>query len=264
MDAWIARIVDYATTFGFRIAGAVLIFALGAWGARILKNLVRKVLAGRAVDPTLTTFFINAIHVTILVFVSLAALDELGVKTTSFIAVMGAAGLAVGLALQGSLSNFAAGILLIAFRPFQAGDHIEAGNISGTVEEIQILTTLVRTPDNRTIVVPNGKLTADSIVNHTCKGTRRLDLTFTVGADSDIDTVKRLIEGALERDSRVLPEPAPVVGVLGFADRNVQYAVRPWIRAADYATMSLVLPEIVRKALIAEGIDLPALSLERR
>jgi small conductance mechanosensitive channel len=181
----------------------------------------------------------------------------LGIQTTSFIAVLGAAGLAVGLALQGSLSNFAAGVLMIIFRPFKVGDFIEAAGVAGTVEEIQIFTTQLATPDNKTIIIPNGKLTADNIVNYSTKGTRRADMVFGIGYEDDIDKARDIITEILSNDERVLKDPPLQVAVSELADSSVNFVTRAWVNAGDYWGVVFAATETVKKRFDAEGISIP-------
>jgi len=209
------------------------------------------------VDVTLVSFAGNLIYVALLAFVIIAALGQLGIQTTSFIAILGAAGLAVGLALQGSLANFAAGVLMVIFRPFQVGDFIEGAGVAGTVEEIQIFTTQLKTPDNKTIIIPNAKMTEGNITNYSNKGTRRVDLIFGIGYGDDIDKARNLIQDELSREKRILPEPAPQIVVVELAESSVNFAVRPWVNAGDYWNVYFDLTENVKKRFDAEGITIP-------
>ncbi len=209
------------------------------------------------VDPTLISFLGHMIYIALLTFVVLAALGQLGIQTTSFIAVIGAAGLAVGLALQGSLSNFAAGVLMIIFRPFKVGDLIEAAGVLGTVEEILIFTTQVKTPDNKTVIIPNSKLTSDNITNYTAKPERRLDMVFGVSYSDDIDKVKIVISDVLSQDDRILASPAPTIGLLEMGDSSINFAVRPWVRPADYWDVLFNINETMKKRFDDEGISIP-------
>jgi small conductance mechanosensitive channel len=207
---------------------------VGRWIAGFVKNFTVKLMTKSNVDSTLISFLGHVIYISLLTFVILAALGQLGIQTTSFIAVIGAAGLAIGLALQGSLSNFAAGVLMIIFRPFKVGDLIDAAGVLGTVEEIQIFTTQVKTPDNKTVIIPNAKLTSDNITNFTAKPQRRVDMVFGVSYSDDIDKVKNVISDVLIQDDRILADPPPTVGLLEMADSSVNFAVRPWVKPADY------------------------------
>jgi small conductance mechanosensitive channel len=190
-------------------------------------------------------------------FVIIAALGQLGVQTASLVAVLGAAGLAVGLALQGSLANFAAGLLLIIFKPFKVGDFIEGGGVSGVVEEVGIFTTMMNSPDNKKLVVPNAKMTSDNIVNYTAKQVRRVDLVAGVSYRDDLDKVKRVLGEILAADSRILKDPAPTVGVLALAESSVNLAVRPWVKTADYWDVFFATQESIKKRFDAEGISIP-------
>jgi small conductance mechanosensitive channel len=178
-------------------------------------------------------------------------------QTTSFIAVIGAAGLAVGLALQGSLANFAAGFLMIIFRPFKVGDYIEGAGIAGTVESIQMFTTQLKTPDNKTVIVPNAKITGDNIVNWSSKGTRRVDLVIGIGYGDDIDKAKQIMMDVLTKDQRVLKDPAPQVAVLELADSSVNFVVRPWVNASDYWNVYFDTTEEIKKRFDQEGVSIP-------
>jgi len=192
-----------------------------------------------------------------MIFVVLAALSQLGIQTTSFIAILGAAGLAVGLALQGSLANFASGFLMIIFRPIRVGDFIEGAGTAGTVEEIAIFTTTLVTPDNKTVIVPNGSLTGDNIVNWTLKGTRRVDMTMGIGYDDDIDKARQIMQDVMANDDRILKDPAPQIAVVELADSSVNFVVRPWAKASDYWGVYMTTTENIKKAFDANGISIP-------
>jgi len=211
----------------------------------------------RQVDPTIVSFVANMTYIALLVFVVLAALGQLGIQTTSFIAVIGAAGLAIGLALQGSLANFAAGFLMIIFRPFKVGDYIEGAGVGGTVEVIQIFTTQLKTPDNKTVIIPNAALTAGNITNYSAKGTRRVDLVFGIGYGDDIDHAKKVIMDVLAKEERILKDPATTIGVVELADSSVNFAVRPWVKADDYWNVYFDTTENIKKGFDAQGISIP-------
>ncbi len=253
----LTRISELVTVFGLRLITAALILGLGWWVAGLIQKLIREIMTQARVDPTLIAFTDNLSYVTLLAFVVLAAMAQLGIQTTSFIAVLGAAGLAIGLALQGSLSNFAAGVLMILFRPFRVNDYIEGAGIAGTVEEIQIFTTTLITPDNKVIIVPNAKLAGDNITNYSAKSTRRIDLVFGVSYQDDLDQVKEIIAAILTEDSRILKDPAPQIGVLALADSSVNIAVRPWVMSVDYWDVFFDLNETVKKRFDAAGISIP-------
>ena len=211
----------------------------------------------RKVDNTIIGFVANLTYVLLLTFFVVAALGQLGIQTTSFIAILGAAGLAIGLALQGSLANFAAGFLMIIFRPFKVGDLIEGAGTTGTVEEIQIFTTMLKTPDNKTVIIPNSKMTADNIVNYTAKGTRRVDMIVGIGYESDIDKAREIMEQLAANDERVLKDPATTIAVVELADSSVNFVFRPWVNAADYWNVWFDLTEQVKKRFDEAGISIP-------
>jgi small conductance mechanosensitive channel len=248
---------DLVLHFGFKVIIALIIFIIGRWVAKVIRRFAEKVMIKREVDATLVKFVGNLIYVTLLIFVILAALGQLGIQTTSFIAVIGAAGLAIGLALQGSLANFAAGVLLIIFRPFKVGDYIEGGGTAGVVEQIQIFTTQLTSPDNKKIIIPNAKMTADNITNYSAKDTRRVDLVIGTGYDDDIDKVKTVIADVLSGDDRILKDPAPTIAVVEMADSSVNLVVRPWVKTADYWNVYFDTTENIKKRFDAENISIP-------
>jgi small conductance mechanosensitive channel len=256
-EDFLTRAYDLGAEFGLKLVTALIIFIIGRWVARRLAGLVEKGMTKAGTDSTLTGFLRNIIYIGLLTFVILAAIAQLGVQTTSFIAVLGAAGFAVGLALQGSLANFAAGVLIIIFRPFKSGDFVEAGGVAGVVENIQIFTTTMRTGDNKTIIIPNGQITSGTIVNYSTKDTRRVDMVIGVGYGDDLDKVRRVLEEILKEDERVLEDPAPTIGVLELADSSVNFAVRPWVKSADYWPVYFALHEKVKKRFDKEGISIP-------
>jgi len=196
-------------------------------------------------------------YIALLAFVVVAALGQLGIQTTSFIAILGAAGLAIGLALQGSLANFAAGFLMIIFRPFNVGDYIEGAGMEGTVEQIQIFTTTLVTLDNKTVIIPNAKLTDDNIVNYTVKGIRRVDLVFGIGYGDDIDKARQVIDDVLGKDKRILNDPAIQISVAELGDSSVNFVVRPWVKCDDYWDVYMDTTENIKKGFDAGGINIP-------
>ena len=257
MEILIVQAREIFAQFGFNIIAAILIFVIGRWIARLVRRFLEKLMTRKQVDVTVVKFTCSIVYVILLVFVILGAVSKVGVQTASLVAVLGAAGLAVGLALQGSLANFAAGILLIIFRPIKVNDFIEASGVTGVVEKVDIFTTRLRTPDNKTVIVPNAQLTSDNITNYTSKGTRRVDLVIGVSYSDDIDKVRGLIEDELKKDSRILPDPAPAIVVLELADSSVNFGVRPWTKAEDYWGVYFDLTENLKKRFDAEGISIP-------
>ncbi|MEM9207851.1 MAG: mechanosensitive ion channel domain-containing protein [Pseudomonadota bacterium] len=257
----VAALIGQAQTlgvdFGVRVIVAILIFYIGRAIARALSNGTRKVLASREVDKILETFISNLVYWALLVVVIIAAIDRLGIETTSLIAVMGAAGLAVGLALQGSLSNFAAGVLIVIFRPYRVGDFVEAAGISGSVEQVQILTTILKTPDNKQIIVPNSSIMSSIITNFSANDTRRVDLTIGVSYDDDLDQVQKTLREIVDADERILKDPACVIRVHELADSSVNFVVRPWVASGDYWNVYWDLTETIKKRFDQDGISFP-------
>jgi small conductance mechanosensitive channel len=251
------KLIELVTLYGLRVLGAIAIFFIGRAVAKLLRNGIRRLLAKGNVDETLSRFITSLSYIALLAFVVIASLNQLGVQTTSLIAVLGAAGLAVGLALQGSLSNFAAGVLLILFKPFKTGDYIEGGGTAGTVEEIQILTTQLATPDNKTVIVPNAKMLGDNIVNYSSKGTRRVDMVFGIGYGDDIDKAKSILQTIIDGDQRVMSDPEPMIVVSALADSSVNLAVRVWTLGSDYWGFYFDTMEAVKKAFDAENVTIP-------
>ena len=238
------------------IVAAIILYA-GCKFAKLLRNMIVTFMARKNVDAMLVSFFGNIAYIALLLFVIIAALGQLGVQTTSIIAMVGAAGLAIGLALQNSLSNVAAGMMIIFFRPFKIGDFIEAAGVSGTVEGIHIFSSQLRSADNKAIIVPNASITAGNIVNYTAKSERRVDLVFGISYDDDIRKVKRILQELLEQDARILKDPEAVIAVSELADNSVNLVVRPWVRTDDYWDVYWSLMEAVKLRFDEEGIRIP-------
>ena len=248
---------DTIITLVTNIAVAAVILLAGIWVAKRLKGWAANLMEGRGMDKMLASFLSSIMHILLVVFVVIAALSQLGIQTTSIIAVVGAAGLAVGLALQSSLSNFASGVMIIALRPFKVGDFIEAGGVSGVVEGIQIFSTQMRTGDNKSIIVPNGSITAGTITNYSAKDTRRVDMVFGISYDDDIKTAKQVLQELVKADERILDDPAPVIAVSELADNSVNFIVRPWVNTADYWNVYWDLTEAVKQRFDQEGLHIP-------
>jgi small conductance mechanosensitive channel len=257
MEDIVDKIYQILTVYGLKVLAALAVFIIGRWVAKGVKKVVERLMTKGKVDPTLISFTANLAYIGLLAFIVIAALGQLGIQTTSFIAVLGAAGLAIGLALQGSLSNFAAGFLLIIFRPFKVGDLIEGAGVFGVVEAIQIFTTQLKTADNKTVIVPNAKLTDDNIVNWTVKGTRRVDMVFGIGYEDDIDKARSLMQTVIAEDSRILKDPAPQISVSELADSSVNFVVRPWVKVEDYWGVHFDLTEKIKKTFDANGVSIP-------
>ena len=239
------------------IAIAIVIVIVGRIVVKMLAGMTGKILTRRGVDETLRKFAMSIVSALLMTVVFIAALGQLGVETTSLVAILGAAGLAIGLALQGSLSNFASGVMLIVFRPFQAGDYVEAGGVSGAVVEVSIFTTTLLTPDKKRVIIPNSQVTGGPITNYSAEETRRIDFVFGIGYGDDIKKAKEVMLDILTTDERVLKDPAPTVGVLELADSSVNFAVRPWVKTADYWNVYFDITEKMKLRLDAEGISIP-------
>jgi len=257
MEDLAVKAQDLITFYGLKVIAAIAILVIGRYVSIAVRNLLRRMMRKSHVEETLVSFVSNVGYAALLAFVVIAALGQLGVHTASFVAVIGAAGLAIGLALQGSLANFAAGVLMIIFKPFKAGDYIEAGGVAGTVEGINIFTTELKSPDNRKIIVPNAKVTGDNIVNYSAKDQRRIDIVAGVSYRDDLDKVRRVLENILGEDDRILKDPAPTIGVLALADSSINFAVRPWVKTADYWAVYFDTHEKIKKRFDAEGISIP-------
>ena len=257
MESIMLKMQEWLALYGLKVVAAVAILVVGRLAAGAVRSLIRRLMSRHGVDETLVGFVVNVTYVAVMAFVVIAALGQLGVQTASFVAIIGAAGLAVGLALQGSLSNFAAGFLMILFRPFKVGDYIEGGGTAGTVDEIQIFTTTLRTPDNKVVIIPNAKLTGDNIVNWSSTGQRRVDMVFGIGYGDDIDKARTVIESIIKADPRVLAEPAPLVAISQLGESSVDFVARPWVKTADYWSVWFDVTEKVKKAFDAEGISIP-------
>lgn len=256
-QSWIINNQSLLLSYAVNIVAAIITLTIGFMLVRTLTNGVNSLLKKRNVDNTISDFITSMIKYALLAFVIIAALGRVGVQTASFVAIIGAAGLAVGLALQGSLSNFAAGVMLIGFRFFKAGDYIEAAGTAGTVRSVQIFTTILMTADNRMIVVPNAKILNDKIINVSREKTRRLDLEIGVSYSADLKLTKEVLERIINEDPRVLPEPAPRIAVSNLGASSVDIIVRPWVNATDYWALKFDLLEKIKNELDANNIGIP-------
>jgi small conductance mechanosensitive channel len=254
---WLIKAQEILAEFGLKIVAAIIIFVVGRWLAKILKGVLEKAMERAKVDHAIVGFTSSLVHAAMMVFVVLAALGQVGVQTTSFIAVLGAAGLAVGLALQGSLANFAAGVLILLFRPFKVGDFVEGAGATGVIKMIHIFTTTLTTPDNKRVIIPNAKMMGDNITNYSAEGIRRLDLVASISYSDSIDTAKAALIDEITKEERVLKDPAPFVGVLAMNDSSIDFAVRPWVNVPDYWDAFFALNEAIKKRLETEGCTIP-------
>ena len=242
---------------GINVAIAIAIFYVGKMVVSLVVRGLHKVMQRQEVDKTLETFVCNLVRMVLLVVVVIAAIGQIGIETTSFIAIFGAAGLAVGLALQGSLSNFAAGVLIVLFRPYRVGDFIEAAGINGVVEQVQILTTVLKTGDNKQVIVPNGQIMDSIITNYSANDTRRVDMVVGVSYDDDLDKVRDTIKELIAAEDRILDEPACTIAVSALADSSVNFVVRPWVKTPDYWGVMFDLTEAIKKRFDKDGITFP-------
>jgi small conductance mechanosensitive channel len=257
MENLTQMVKDLVTLWGIKFIVAVVILIVGIWIAKLLRNMAKKLLRKREIDETIVSFLGSLVYVAMVMVVIIAVLRQVGIETTSFIAIIGAAGLAIGFALQGSLSNFAAGILMLVFRPFKAGDFIEGGGTMGVVEKIHIFTTQLKTPDNKVVIVPNAKIMGDNITNYSAKDQRRVDLIFGISYGDDMKKAKKVMEDVLAKNERVLKDPAPTIGVVELGDSSVNIVCRPWVKTSEYWPVRFDITEKVKEAFDKEGISIP-------
>ncbi|AIV06712.1 small-conductance mechanosensitive channel MscS [Vibrio owensii] len=256
-ETWLNNNSDLLIQYGVNIISALLILFIGNIIVKAVANSVSKVLEKKKMDKAVVEFVNGLVRYLLFVIVLIAALGRVGVQTASVVAVIGAAGLAVGLALQGSLSNFAAGVLIVAFRPFKSGDYVEIGGVAGSVEAIQIFQTVLKTPDNKMVVVPNSSVIGGAITNYSRHATRRVDLVIGVSYSADLKQTKQVIRDVLEKDERILKDPAIQIGVLALADSSVNFVVRPWCKTADYWDVYFDSTQAIKEALDEAGIEIP-------
>jgi len=252
-----AAITDYVIPWAINIGMALAIFLIGRIVVGLVTGLMRKLLGKAKMDEILVDFICSIAHAALVLFVIIAALDQLGVDTTSLVALLGAAGLAIGLAMKDSLANFAAGVMLIIFRPFKSGDFVEAGGTMGVVEKISVFSTTLRTGDNREVIIPNGAIYGGTITNYSARETRRIDLVFGIGYGDDIGKARDIMLRIMAADSRILKDPEPVVAVGELGASSVDFVVRPWVASGDYWAVRWELLEKVKLAFDAEGISIP-------
>jgi small conductance mechanosensitive channel len=236
---------------------AIAIFVIGKFVAKLISSATKKILTHKKFDNTVTSFIASLIYGLVVMVAFIAAISHLGFNTTSLVAIVGAAGLAIGLALQGSLSNFASGILLISLKPFKAGDFVEISGTAGIVEEVHVFSTQLRTGDNKTVIIPNGGITSGTITNYSAKPTRRIDLVIGVGYSADLKLTKQILKDVVSRHDLVLKEPAITIGVSELADSSVNFIVRPWVKTADYWPVHFDLLEAIKIALDDADIEIP-------
>ncbi len=251
------QLYQFATSYGIKMIGAILILILGRIAAGMGRRLVGKMLVRLKTDPSIISFVKSLVYILILVFAVVAALSKFGVETTSFVAILGAAGFAVGFAMQGSLSSFAAGVLVLVFKPYRVGDFIDAAGTMGTVKEIRLFNTILASPDNIKVIVPNNKIYGDVIKNITGYNTRRVDMVFGIGYSSSVPKAAEILMRIMKEDGRILPEPAPMVAVAELADSSVNFVARPWVKREDYWGVKFDVTEKVKAEFDAAGIEIP-------
>ncbi|HCC70008.1 MAG TPA: mechanosensitive ion channel protein MscS [Bacteroidales bacterium] len=257
IDALLSKIAELATTYGLKLILAIVVLVVGLIIIRTITKGVTRVMTKANVDASLVPFLKSLISVTLKVLLIISIMSMIGIQMTSFIAVVGAAGLAVGLALQGTLQNFAGGIIILLFKPYKAGDYITTQGYSGTVKEIQIFTTILTTPDNQTIIIPNSPIAVNALTNYSTQDTRRIDFTFGIGYDDDIDKARSVIMRIINEDERILKTPEPLVKIVNLGDSSVDFATRVWVNSGDYWNVFFDINEKVKKSFDNEGISIP-------
>ncbi len=257
INTYLPLIQENALLYGVNFIKAIAIFIVGRWIVKLISKAIGKGMERSGTDPMLSRFVTNIVYALMLTFVIIAAISQLGVQTASLVAILGAAGLAVGLALQGSLANFAAGVMAIIFRPYNVGDVVEVAGHTGQVEEVDIFTTTLRLPDKTKIIIPNGQALEGPIVNFTEAGDRRMDLSVGISYDADIQQAREVILKAIVASDYVLDSPAPSVGVTELADNSINLTVRPWAKASDHPAATLELLERIKVALDEAKIGIP-------
>jgi len=257
MEKIIEAITLWTTTYSIKIVAAILIFIIGKWLSRKVTNLLTKLLEKNKIDATLVKFLDSIVYYILLIVVLIAAAGKLGINTTSFLTIVGAAGLAIGLALKDSLSNFASGFMLIMFRPYKIGNFVKVGGVSGTVKSIDIFNTTLHTPDNQKVIVPNSKITSDVITNVTANETRRVDLVIGISYDDDIATAKNILKNIIKDEKRILENPPTTIAVSELANSSVNFVVRPWVKTEEYWDVYFALMEKIKLTFDKEGIHIP-------
>ncbi|MCG8373124.1 MAG: mechanosensitive ion channel [Balneolales bacterium] len=252
-----STLVDLGINYGVKLVQAVLVLVIGLWITSLVSKLIKTVLTKSQIEDSLNSFIRSLVSILLKVMVYITALGMLGVEMTSFIAILGAAGLAVGMALSGTLQNFAGGVMILLFKPFKVGDFIEAQGYSGSVQGIQIFVTSLNTPDNKTIIIPNGPLSTGSLINYSAEETRRVDWTFGIGYGDDIDKAYQVLRQLIDADERILKDPEPFMALSELADSSVNIVVRVWVKSADYWGVFFKMNEEVYKTFDKKGLSIP-------
>jgi small conductance mechanosensitive channel len=256
-DSIVQTVYDLGVKYGLKLILALVTLVIGLWIIKMIMKAIRRNMNKRELDPTATKFLASILSILLKVLLVVSVISMMGVAMTSFVAILAAAGFAIGLALSGTLQNFAGGVMLIIFKPFKAGDFIDAQGFMGTVSEIQIFNTILKTPDNKTVIIPNGGLSTGPMTNFSTEPTRRVDFTFGIGYSDDIDKAKKVLESLIAADGRILKDPAPFIAVSELADSSVNFAVRVWSKGSDYWPIFFDMTENVKKTFDKEGISIP-------
>lgn len=251
------QLYDVALEYGPKLVGAIITLIVGLWVISVIRGVIKRTMEKREVDPSLRGFINSLAGIALKLLLWISVIGMVGVEMTSFIAILGAAGLAVGMALTGTLQNFAGGVMLLIFKPFKVGDFIEAQGHAGIVSEIQIFNTILKTPDNKTIIIPNAGLSNSSMTNFSAEPRRRVDFVFGIGYGDDVDKAKEVLQKLIKEDKRILEDPAPFIAVSELADSSVNLVVRVWAEAADYWGIYFDLTEKVYKTFSKEGLNIP-------
>ena len=257
LEKIVNSLVEQGSHLGWTIIKAILVFIIGLFVIRMINKLVRRILTKRDFDPSVKTFVGSLVNVTLMVLLIISVVGALGVQTTSFAALLASAGVAIGMALSGNLSNFAGGLIILLFKPYKVGDYIESQGVGGTVKEIQIFHTILLTSDNKNIYIPNGSLSSGVVTNIGREPTRRVEWTFGVDYGSDYEQVKRVIESVLAQDARILNDPAPFIALSALADSSVNVVVRAWVKSPDYWGVFFDTNKAIYATFNAEGIGFP-------
>jgi small conductance mechanosensitive channel len=256
-EATVAEVLRTVGAYSWRIVGALIILVVGLWLAKLVRRYVKRVLIKRKLEPTVVYFVDSILWVLLYGFVIIAAIHKLGVETTSLAAMVGATGLAIGLALRAQMSNVASGLLIIIFRPFGVGDYIEGGGSAGTVEKIELMSTEVRTPENLTVIIPNSKLTADKILNYSHRDTRRLKIVIGVSYKADLKKIRDVLHGIIEEEDLVLKQPQPSVSIKELGDKGIKIQIQAWVKSQDYLKAKVQINEKIKERYDSEEIPFP-------
>ncbi|MDA3815981.1 MAG: mechanosensitive ion channel [Prolixibacteraceae bacterium] len=251
------NVANFISIYGIKLIGAIIVLIVGLWVIKIITRSLNKTLSKKIDDPSLAGFIKSFASILLKIMLVISIMTMVGIQMTSFIALLAAAGLAVGMALSGMLQNFAGGVMVLIFKPFEVGNYITASGHSGTVKEIQIFNTILNTPDNRIIIIPNGKIYSESIVNYSKEATRRVDFTFGISYDDDIDKAKEILKSIIESNELILKEPAPFIALSEMADSSVNIVVRAWVEAPNYWSVFFNTNEVVFKEFNKQGINIP-------